>query len=505
MRRPLWPWIPLVLAGALLLPELAEARVGGGHGYSGGGGGGGGGGFGGGGGGGDAGLIRLLIWLCIQYPAIGIPLVIGIAIVVIYNKTTHERRIGGYHSHQAAPMPRPPRAPRPHGIPVLRARDPNFSEPLFVDFVQLVYARGHELRGSGQLQKLRPWFSTGALAKLPGKGPPPDSVEDVVFGASRIEAVELEGTWARIRVRFETNLTEVSGGRRTQLLRDERWTFRRRVDVLSPGPEGMQALSCPACGSTADAKTDGTCPNCGAARTDGQLQWEVQDISVLRSQPLTAPELHLGGGIEPGTNKPTLVDPDLASQRRQLTARNADFDWSAFRDRVVDVFARLQQAWSEQRWELARPYETDPLFQTHRFWMERYARFGLANRLADVEVRKIELAKVGLDAFYESITVRIWASMRDWTERTSGEGAGSIVGGSRTEPRVFTEYWTFLRAIGGQHRPAGAWSADHCPSCGAPLDKVSMAGVCGYCDAKITSGRFDWVLSRIEQDDAYVG
>jgi hypothetical protein len=32
-----------------------------------------------------------------------------------------------------------------------------------------------------------------------------------------------------------------------------------------------------------------------------------------------------------------------------------------------------------------------------------------------------------------------------------------------------------------------------------------MAGVCGYCDAKITTGAFDWVLSRIEQDESYVG
>jgi hypothetical protein len=44
-----------------------------------------------------------------------------------------------------------------------------------------------------------------------------------------------------------------------------------------------------------------------------------------------------------------------------------------------------------------------------------------------------------------------------------------------------------------------------CPSCGAPLDNVNAAGICGYCDGKITSGRFDWVLSRIEQAEAYQG
>ena len=28
-----------------------------------------------------------------------------------------------------------------------------------------------------------------------------------------------------------------------------------------------------------------------------------------------------------------------------------------------------------------------------------------------------------------------------------------------------------------------------------PLDRISQAGICGYCDSKITSGRFDWVLA----------
>jgi hypothetical protein len=34
--------------------------------------------------------------------------------------------------------------------------------------------------------------------------------------------------------------------------------------------------------------------------------------------------------------------------------------------------------------------------------------------------------------------------------------------------------------------------------------KINMAGVCEYCRSKIV-GEFDWVLSRIEQDEAYMG
>jgi hypothetical protein len=43
-----------------------------------------------------------------------------------------------------------------------------------------------------------------------------------------------------------------------------------------------------------------------------------------------------------------------------------------------------------------------------------------------------------------------------------------------------------------------------CPSCGAEL-KAGMGGTCEYCGAHVTRGEFDWVLSRIDQDEAYRG
>src|SRR6266404_3040933 len=79
--------IVAVLGGLLFLPAEALARVGGGQSY------GGGGGHGGGGGGGGAGaiiwlifqLFRMLVYLTIEYPVIGIPLdIILVAGVIFY-------------------------------------------------------------------------------------------------------------------------------------------------------------------------------------------------------------------------------------------------------------------------------------------------------------------------------------------------------------------------------------------------------------------------------------
>ena len=68
--------------------------------------------------------------------------------------------------------------------------------------------------------------------------------------------------------------------------------------------------------------------------------------------------------------------------------------------------------------------------------------------------------------------------------------------------RRWSEYWTFIR---NRNAPPIAAKAElNCPNCGAPL-KVNSVGVCQFCGGKITSGEFDWVLSRIEQDESYSG
>lgn len=498
----------ILVVPLLLVAGEAWARVGGGQGYSGGGSrSSGGGSYSGGGGGGDGGaIIELLIWLCIRHPAIGIPLTLFVVGVVIYTK--FHQRDSGYVSHRtrtssprtldvAAPLSR---AMNPKAVV---EQDPNFSEPLFIDFVQLAYVRAQVARGDGQTEALRPLMTDAAIASLLSQRGNLKEVRDVIFGSTNLAGLRQAGGRLHLQVELETNLTEVRPSGESQVLRKERWTFGRQLGVLSPGPEGMRSLGCPSCGSTQAITLDGRCPNCSTVRTGGASQWEVETFQVLQSAALTAPQLQLGGGMEHGTQLRTVQAPDLGPQSRALLARHPAFAWETFNATVESIFLKLQEAWSTQRWELARPYETDALFQTHRFWMERYRRFGLVNKVEQVSVRRIELARIGVDAFYESITVRVFASMLDWTEQGPQK---KVVAGSTSEKRVMSEYWTFIRRIGGKARPdGGGWDAEHCPSCGAPLDNVSQTGVCGYCEATITTGDFDWVLTRIEQDEAYRG
>ena len=109
---------------------------------------------------------------------------------------------------------------------------------------------------------------------------------------------------------------------------------------------------------------------------------------------------------------------------------------------------------------------------------------------------RIEPAKVRRDHFFDAVTLRIFAHCLDYTTNA----AGDVVSGSRWRTRAYSEYWTLIR---GRH-PGERRASEGCPNCGGPL-QLSAAGNCEHCGTHLTLGEFDWVLSKIEQDEAYTG
>jgi predicted lipid-binding transport protein (Tim44 family) len=197
---------------------------------------------------------------------------------------------------------------------------------------------------------------------------------------------------------------------------------------------------------------------------------------------------------EEGTDRPTVRQPQVAALRATFEAEHPGFTWPEFTEHVRSVATTLQDAWTARNWERVRPLETEGLFQMHRYWIDAYVQQKLRNVVDGFRVTNVEPVKIDRDAFYEAITVRLWAEGRDYTVDEDGK----VRAGSRSEVRRWSEYWTFIRT----RTVAGA--PETCPNCGARVT-VGTTGVCEFCGGKITSGVFSWVLSRIEQDESYVG
>jgi hypothetical protein len=499
----------LAVAGDVL------ARVGGGQSYGGGGSSGGG---GGGGGGAIIGVVRMLVWLTVEYPAVGVPVDIAVIGFVVYRFAR-----GGSKGAEAFSSASTATATGSIALPLgldttparpvsfarefaqLRKFDPNFSEIVFTDFCYALYGKAHDARGHGPnvLDQFSPYLSEAARKALLQRNPSGlKEVKGVIVGALKIEDVRgLEKPLVNISLVFETNYTELAsanGGAPAEMTYyvRERWLLERKRDVLSPPPARATALHCPKCGAPLQKDTVGACAFCGTKVESGEFQWYVRGIGLLGREakgPLLTSNVPEGG-----TDLPSVVQPGFRDIRIEFEKNNPSFSWGEFQARARLIFDELQAAWSTLNWERARPHETDNLFQMHQYWIDAYQRQHLRNVLDQCRVTALQPVKLQEDTFYNAITLRIGAQGYDYTVDQSGK----VASGSKSDLRYWSEYWTFIR---NRKAKAGPARADlNCPNCGAPL-KVNNAGVCEFCGGKITSGEFDWVLSKIEQDESYAG
>jgi hypothetical protein len=209
------------------------------------------------------------------------------------------------------------------------------------------------------------------------------------------------------------------------------------------------------------------------------------------------PPLVLSNVEEQGTDWPTVVDSGARSRFQQLCQRDPQVSEPGLHARVGLVLAELQLGWSNQDLAKIRPYTSDNLFQYFAYWIDLYRAASARNVTENTRIVRIELANVLSDSFYDAVTLRVFATGLDYTT----DQKGKLLKGSRKHERPYSEYWTLIRGTAARGQPR---TEPSCPSCGAPLS-VSMAGNCQYCQAKVVSGDFDWVLSRIEQDESYSG
>jgi hypothetical protein len=449
--------------------------------------------------GGDRAFGEFLLFL-LTHPVGGL-LVVGLLTFVIINA----RREGGmspsgWHSSTPAPEPRK-KLPEPSHVQLdrltrLKKFDPGFSVVLFEDFLYALYAEAQIARGSGTIGKLSPWLSVEVRERLAQRAA--DGVDGIVIGALRYLSVEGLSTKTgdvELRVEIEANYSEGargSGDRKRYYVR-ERWTLGRDKRARSRPPEKVRAFGCPNCGAALDKLVGRDCGYCKRQVDTTEFDWIVRQVSLLQRE--SRPPALGGHAEERATDRPTVEHPKAKLRWKKLRAKDPQLSLAKLRARVELVFDRLHAGWAARDLLCIRPYVTDAQLQSLSYWLDAYRRQKLRNVTDEPRITELELTRVVSDAHYDAVTLRIFASGRDYTETE----AGALVGGSRSIDRDYSEYWTLIRGCGRR----GAPSADEvCPNCGAPLE-IEMTGQCTHCNAKLTSGEFDWVLSRIEQDDAY--
>ena len=481
----------------LLFADDAAARPGGGHGFHGGGSRGGGGFHGGrhyvGGGSGSGGffihftgtfgwdlLFNILIWLFLLWISSKFR---GDDDAAVSSKATSEN----IHREKVSLTQK---------LANLIRSDNNFSKPVFLDYATMLYNRLYLTYNKPEMDEIKPFFAT----ELPSLGH--NTFSEITIGSIEISDIDTKNGNDAITVSINANytVTKIDTSNAYRALVEEEWYFIRKKGVKSPAPQGFGVFRCAHCGGALDFKDSGVCKHCGSAISKENGQWMVAKVSRQKIMRTSTSDM-LTYEDEEGTDLPTIYAPTLKEDEKVFVKHHGKIynSFKTFEDVVAKPYFReIYKHWSENTWNQARHLLSERQWNNFNEYHNQLASYGYTNKLDNLKITNVETVNYDVDFNYELITTRIFAECRDYIVDSDGK----VAAGDSNKTRRFSEYWTFVAS-----RKASFERNDlsKCPSCGAPIDKMGEAGVCEYCNSKITDGNFSWVLFSITQDEVYRG
>jgi predicted lipid-binding transport protein (Tim44 family) len=264
----------------------------------------------------------------------------------------------------------------------------------------------------------------------------------------------------------------------------EEWRFERDSGTLTVVSGGVTAQKCPSCGAPLQLDEVGQCRYCRADVTSGKFDWVVTAMEQAEFE---------GGGVA----APAQVAESPEEGIARIRAADPAFEPQAFLNRAHQGFMALEQCWMDRNLDEGRVYMSPGLYMSWSAQVQQLIQLHKKNILENLRVTNMQIARVGHSDGFDNVTVRVDAICADYEV---DEGTGKVIFGSKHES-PFAEYWTFQRSTAAQTKDGGIIEKV-CPNCGAPL-QINQVGECQYCKAGVTSGQFDWVLSRIDQENEW--
>ena len=202
------------------------------------------------------------------------------------------------------------------------------------------------------------------------------------------------------------------------------------------------------------------------------------------------------GQLMPGSWAPHIdaegVDGKIAGVAA-IHAHDPAFDENAFLAQAQRLFFAVLEAWTTLKPALSQGVMASLIWEQQKAQIADYRQRGWRNALDQLTFTSAVVAGALSDSGFDTVTVRINASSADYDL----DARGRVIRGD-TQPREWTEDWIFQRPSSLRTSPPGTITAMLCPSCGASVN-VDITSICPFCDAAVISGKFGWLLTRIDR------
>ncbi|HAR95065.1 MAG TPA: Tim44 domain-containing protein, partial [Deltaproteobacteria bacterium] len=147
------------------------------------------------------------------------------------------------------------------------------------------------------------------------------------------------------------------------------------------------------------------------------------------------------GSYSPSYQEPSygggMIDaPPPPGMGPQGSVRQSDpsFDDQNFKDMAMDVFFKIQGAWTERNPALVRNLLTDEMYNALEKDAEELRREKKLNKLGNIAVRSVDITEDWQEPGVDFITVKFYANLLDYVV---DEATGHVVNGSKTQPVKF--------------------------------------------------------------------
>jgi predicted lipid-binding transport protein (Tim44 family) len=202
------------------------------------------------------------------------------------------------------------------------------------------------------------------------------------------------------------------------------------------------------------------------------------------------------GQVMPGSWAPNVDSDGVEGKIAGVDAireHDPGFDENVFVGEVQRLFFAVLEAWTTLKPALSQGVMAPQIWEEQRAQILSYQQKGWRNTLDQLRFTSAIVAGASSENGYDTVTVRINASSGD----TVLDGAGRLVRGE-AQPFDWTEDWIFQRPASLTTGQPGVPAAVACPNCGASVN-VDITSICPYCDTAIISGKFGWLLTRIDR------
>jgi predicted lipid-binding transport protein (Tim44 family) len=202
------------------------------------------------------------------------------------------------------------------------------------------------------------------------------------------------------------------------------------------------------------------------------------------------------GQVMPGSWAPN-VDSDGVDSKIEgvaaIRAHDPAFDENVFLAQVQRLFFAVLEAWTALKPALSQGVMASLIWEQQKGQVTDYSQRGWRNVLDKLSFTSAVIAGALSTLDFDTVTVRINATSADYDV----DAAGALIRGD-TNAWDWTEDWIFQRPSTLVTGQPGTITSQSCPNCGAAVN-VDITSICPFCDAAVISGKFGWLLTRIDR------